>query len=98
MVIFMEKFDLKKHNKKMFEFAKRAARGTYPSKKVAMKCSVVGTFVGIVLVLIGVVGSLLGSIFGIGSLLAGITTVISNRMNIKRISNVLPGGRSKTNQ
>lgn len=81
----MKKFDLKKHNKKMFEFSKSAARGTYPSKKVVKIGSVIGTVVGMALVLIGTVGSFLGSIWSIGSLFAGIITVISNVLNMKRI-------------
>ncbi|TCK98216.1 hypothetical protein EDC19_0635 [Natranaerovirga hydrolytica] len=81
----MEKFDLIKHNKKMFNFTKNAAKGTYPSKKVAKIGSIIGTIIGAVLVLIGVVSSLLGSSWGVGSMIAGIISIISNILNLNRI-------------
>lgn len=31
----MKKFDLKTHNQKAWELTKSAAKGTYPSKKIA---------------------------------------------------------------
>lgn len=34
----MKKFDLKEHNTKVFELSKNAARGVYPSKRVAKDC------------------------------------------------------------
>jgi hypothetical protein len=44
---FMKKFDLKKHNKNVFEFTKSAARGTFPSKKVAKTGTIIGTIIGV---------------------------------------------------
>lgn len=81
----MKKFDLREHNKKMLAFSKKAASGTYPSKRVAEVGSVMGRGIGIVLILVGIVSSFLGHIWGIGSLVAGIVTVISNMINLKRI-------------
>ncbi len=54
----MKKFNLKEHNAKVFEFSKNAARGVYPSKRVAKAGSVIGFVIGIGLVLIGMAGSL----------------------------------------
>ena len=82
----MKKFNLKEHNAKVFEFSKNAARGVYPSKRVAKAGSVIGFVIGIALVLIGMAGSLWGSVWGIGSLIAGVTTVISNVLNLKRMN------------
>lgn len=82
----MKKFDLKEHNAKVFEFSKNAARGAYPSKRVAKAGSVIGFVIGIALVIIGMAGSFWGSVWGIGSLLAGVTTVISNVLNLKRMN------------
>jgi len=82
----MKKFNLKEHNAKVFEFSKNAARGVYPSKRVAKAGSVIGFVIGIALVLIGMAGSLWDSVWGIGSLLAGVTTVISNVLNLKRMN------------
>lgn len=82
----MKKFNLKEHNAKVFEFSKNSARGVYPSKRVAKAGSVIGFVIGIGLVLIGMAGSLWGSVWGIGSLIAGVTTVISNVLNLKRMN------------
>lgn len=81
----MEKFDLKKHNEKIFAFTNVAAKGGYPSKKVAKIGSVIGNIIGIILILVGVVSTTSGSTWGIGSILAGVLTVISNIVNLKRI-------------
>lgn len=82
----MKKFDLREHNAKVFEFSKNAASGVYPSKRVAKAGSVIGFVIGIALVIIGMAGSLWGSVWGFGSLLVGVTTVISNVLNLKRMN------------
>lgn len=81
----MKKFNLKDHNAKMLEFSKNAARGTYPSKRVAKTGSMIGIAIGITLLLIGTAGTFWGSVWSMGSLFAGVTTVISNVLNLKRI-------------
>lgn len=60
----MKKFNLKEHNAKVFEFSKNAARGVYPSKRVAKTGSVIGFVIGIALVIIGMAGSFWGSVWG----------------------------------
>lgn len=81
----MEKFDLKKHHEKMRAFTKKAASGMYPSPKVAKIGSFLGTGIGAVLTVAGGVGLLHGSVWGTGSLLAGLLTVVSNVVNLTRI-------------
>lgn len=81
----MEKFDLKKHNEKILAFTKVAARGGYPSKKIARIGSVVGNIIGIILILVGTGSAISGSTWGLGSILAGLLTVISNIINLKRL-------------
>lgn len=81
----MKKFDLKAHNEKMISLSKRAANGTYPSKKTARVGSFIGTAIGICLAVAGSIGFVAGSPWGLGSLLAGIVTVISNILNLRRI-------------
>ncbi len=81
----MEKFDLKKHNEKIFAFTKAAAKGGYPSKKIARIGSVTGSIIGIILITAGVGSTVSGSTWGIGSILAGVLTVMSNIINLKRI-------------
>jgi hypothetical protein len=82
----MKKFDLKAHNEKMAAFTKHAASGTYPSRKVAQTGSYVGSAIGIILLGVGAVGIVLGSIWGWGSFFGGMATVISNIINLRRIS------------
>lgn len=77
----MKKFNLYEHNKKYMDIAKQAAKGTYPSKKVAL----VGSILGGILFLVGIVGSLTGHTWGIGSLIAGGATGLSNIYNLKRL-------------
>lgn len=83
----MEKFNLKKHNKKMMDFTKNAAGGIYPSVRVAKAGSYVGLVVGLVLSVAGVIGILNETVWGYGSLFAGVVTVLSNVFNLKRIKN-----------
>lgn len=82
----MKKFDLKAHNEKMSAFTKRAASGTYPSRKVALTGSYVGSAIGVILLGVGAVGIVLHSIWGWGSFFGGMATVISNIINLRRIS------------
>ncbi len=82
----MKKFDLKAHNEKMAAFTKRAASGEYPSRKVAQTGSYVGSAIGMILLGVGVVGIVLDSIWGWGSFFGGMATVISNIINLRRIS------------
>lgn len=82
----MKKFDLKAHNAKMAAFTKCAASGTYPSRKVALTGSYVGSAIGIILLGVGAVGIMLDSIWGWGSFFGGMATVISNMINLRRIS------------
>ena len=81
----MKKFVLREHNKKMLAFSKKAASGTYPSKRVAEVGSIMGSVIGIILILVDIVSSFSGCIWGMGSLVGGIVTVISNMINLKLI-------------
>lgn len=81
----MNKFNLKEHNQKAFALAKKAASGTYPSKKVATIGSMVGIVVGIVLFIVGAFGIATQTIWGVGSAFAGVITIASNVINLKRI-------------
>ncbi|MGQ4665161.1 hypothetical protein AB3Z07_12255 [Metabacillus halosaccharovorans] len=73
------------HTQKYVEFSKRAASGEYPSKRISKVGSMVGGMIGIVLSIVGIIGSIGGYIWGIGIFFAGVVTVISNLLNIKRI-------------
>lgn len=81
----MKKFNLKEHNQNIKELTTRAFHGTYPNKKIAKTGSYIGSFVGFLLAIVGLIEFLLGAIWGIGCLLAGIITIISNIFNLKRI-------------
>jgi amino acid transporter len=81
----MKKFNLNEHNKKYMDIAKQAAKGTYPSKKVAFVGSIVGGIIGGILFLVGIVGTLTGYTWGVGSLIAGGATGLSNIYNLKRL-------------
>ncbi|BCJ94213.1 hypothetical protein acsn021_17820 [Anaerocolumna cellulosilytica] len=80
----MKQFNLKEHNMKMFALSKNAAKGIYPSKKIARAGSFFGTGIGIVFFLMGIFLNVLGYVWGFGILLAGIITVVSNIFNLKR--------------
>ena len=82
----MKRFDLKEHNKKYFEISKKAANGTYPSKKVANAGSKIGLGLGTALIISGGIGITKNQTFGWGSLIAGSATMISNVFNLRRIS------------
>jgi uncharacterized membrane protein (DUF106 family) len=86
----------KNHNEKIMDATKRMSQETLnksmdrvkkltrPSKKVSRIGSKIGMVVGILLIIIGVVGILLGRKWGIGSCLAGVTSIISNIINLKK--------------
>lgn len=81
----MKKFNLNEHNKKYMNIANQAAKGVYPSKKVALVGSIIGGIIGGILLLVGFVGILAGFTWGIGSLIAGGATGLSNIYNLKRL-------------
>jgi hypothetical protein len=51
---------------------------THPSKKVATIGSTIGKTVGVGLIIAGSVGVFLGNVWGVESIVAGITTLASN--------------------
>lgn len=88
---------MQNYNKKLIEATKKLSKKTlcksndtvekltHPSKNVSRIGSIVGGTIGIGLILIGTTKLLLGSsIWGIGSLIAGATTVASNAVNMKK--------------
>lgn len=81
----MSSFNLKNHNEKVLTFTKKVASGGYPSPKIAKIGSYIGSAIGMVLALIGGFGIIIGGIWGLGSLLAGIVTIVSNIINLKRV-------------
>lgn len=81
----MNILNLKEHNLKTFAFTKKVASGTYPSKKVATVGSYIGLAVGTLLFITGGVGIIIKSLWGVGSALAGVITIASNIINLKRI-------------
>lgn len=81
----MKKFSLDVHNKKYMDLAKQAAIGTYPSKKVAQVGSIIGGILGVILILVGIVSNLGGHTWGLGCLIAGVVTCMSNFFNLKRL-------------
>ncbi len=62
----------------------RVTKFTHPSKKVSRIGSKIGMAIGILLIIISILGILLGRKWGIGSCLAGITSIISNIINLKK--------------
>lgn len=82
----MKKFNVKEHTNKYMKVAKEAAKGAYPNKKVARAGSKIGLGVGGALVCVGIYGLTQSAVFGIGSVTAGILTIVSNAINLKRIS------------
>jgi hypothetical protein len=84
----MEKFNLKQHNRKIIELSKKAAKGTYPTPKIAKIGTVIGAVIGIIMTIFGVIGIFIGSNFGKSSLYTGIIICISDFINWKRIKNV----------
>lgn len=82
----MKKFNVKEHTNKYMKVAKEAAKGAYPNKKVARAGSKIGLGVGGALVCVGIYGLTQSAVFGIGSFIAGVLTIISNIVNLRRIS------------
>ncbi|GAA4653321.1 hypothetical protein GCM10023142_04590 [Anaerocolumna aminovalerica] len=64
----------------------RAKKLTHPSKKISRIGSKIGMTVGTLLIITGTIGILLGRKWGIGSCLAGVTSVFSNIINLKRMN------------
>jgi len=83
--ICMKIIDLKEHNKKISKQTKRILKGTYPTPKIAKIGSFVGLMIGVLLSLFGGIDFLLGSIWGISSLLSGVMTIVSNLLHLNRI-------------
>jgi hypothetical protein len=83
----MEKFNLKIHNQKAWGLTKKAAAGTYPSKKIAKAGSYIGSALGLIIAVIGVFGLIIRGVWGIGCTIAGVISIVSNVLNIKRNSN-----------
>lgn len=81
----MNSFDVKEHMNKYMKLAKVAGKGDYPNKKVAKISSKIGVGVGGALCCVGIYGLTQSAVFGIGSLVAGILTIGSNIINLKRI-------------
>lgn len=81
----MKKFNVKEHTDKYMKLAKEAGKGTYPNKKVAKAGSIIGLGVGGALVCAGIYGLTQSAVFGIGSLIAGVLTIISNIINLRRM-------------
>lgn len=81
----MNHFNVKEHSNKYMKLAKAAGKGSCPNKKVAKIGSKIGLGVGVALCLTGIYGMTLNSVFGIGSLAAGILTITSNIINLKLI-------------
>ncbi len=81
----MNHFDVKEHTSRYMKFAKAAGKGDYPNKKVAKIGSKIGIGIGGALCCAGIYGLTQSAVFGIGSLAAGILTISSNIINLKRI-------------
>ncbi|ABX43029.1 hypothetical protein [Lachnoclostridium phytofermentans] len=81
----MERLDVRNHTKKHMEIAKKAASGLYPNKRVARIGSIIGMGLGVILIIVGILGIIQSAVFGLGSLIAGAATCISNGFNLKRI-------------
>ena len=81
----MKRVDIREHTKKYNELAKKAGSGTYPNKDIAKVGSMVGLGIGGRLLGVGVVGITQGAVYGIGSLIAGAATGLSNCYNLKRL-------------
>lgn len=80
--------EVKQHTRKYGELAKRAAGGAFPNKKAAQIGSLVGMGIGGALLGAGSYGMAKGAAFGIGCLIAGLITVGSNGINLKRIEKI----------
>ncbi|KYG34439.1 hypothetical protein [Alkalihalobacillus trypoxylicola] len=80
----MKVINAKEHTKKYMDVSKKAAAGTYPTKRIAMIGSKVGIYIGVGLLGIGIYLLIIGHSFWIGSLTAGAVTLLSNFINLKR--------------
>ena len=76
---------LKAHNEKYIGLSKRIARGEYPSKKVIRVATIAGAFFGSLLLIIGIIVTFKGQSWGMGWLLIGGLTIISNFINYKKM-------------
>lgn len=81
----MKKFDVKEHTNKYMNMAKDARNGTYPDKRSAKIGSKIGLGIGVVLCCIGIYVMRKSTVGGMGSLVAGVLTIISNMINLKRL-------------
>lgn len=61
-----------------------AKKLTHPSKQVTRVGSKIGLAVGAGLIITGAVGIFMGHKWGIGGCIAGVTSVISNIINLKK--------------
>ncbi len=87
---------MKNYNEKLIEATRKVSQETlhksmdtvykltHPSKKVSRIGSTIGKRVGIGLILAGTAGALLGHMWGVGTCIAGVTTVVSNAINMKK--------------
>lgn len=82
----MKRFDMKEHTNKYMKLAKAAGEGNYPNKKVAKIGSQISVGAGGILCCAGIYGLSQNTAIGIGALAAGVLTIISNIINLKRIS------------
>lgn len=81
----MDHFNGKEHTSKYMRFAKAAGEGSYPGKKVGEIGSKIGLGVGAVLCCVGIYSLTQNIFIGLGNLAAGILTIGSNIINLKRI-------------
>lgn len=81
----MKIINVKDHTNKYMEISRKAAKGVYPSKRIAKIGSIAGLGIGGALSLFGIYGIMNDASFGTGSLIAGAATGISNVVNLKRI-------------
>ena len=79
---------LKEHNEKYIELSKRIARGEYPSKKVIRVATIAGGLLGSILLIVGMIATFMGQPWGVGSLLIGGLTIISNLINFKKMKKI----------
>lgn len=81
----VKKVKLKEHTAKYVQLSKQAGKGEYPSKRIAKAGSAAGGVIGAVLTLAGLIGAFKGFFWGFGILFAGLITIVSNIINLKRI-------------
>lgn len=81
----MKKINIKEHTDKYLKLSKKAASGIYPNIKISKAGSKVGIGLGVTLLGIGVYNLNKSALIGVGSLIGGTTTLLSNIFNLKRI-------------